>query len=1360
MSVYRNHRLFSDHYLAEILPKSKEWQEIDEEKLNNAFEGIRALYRGERASIASIKEPQLEDRWVRPILKLLDHFYDPQPSIPQTREGSKQPDYAFYPSREAINRGIGKAIGLGEAKRYGRPLDKKLKVDPEDIQNPSLQVSRYLWLSEVSWGILTDGRFWRLYERETSKKLDIFYEVDLDKIFQDQRKELVGPSIEDFKYFYLFFRREAFPGFLRRVYEESLDYARAVGEELKENVYQALRVLAEGFLKIPSNKLGPENIGQIHDNALIVLYRLLFILYAEYLKLLPLGENPVYTETYSLDAIKKETAKKLDNNVTLSHTGTQMWRNAKELFDVINNGNEELGVAPYNGGLFDPNKHPFLEDKGVGDHYIAKVIDLLSRSQDKAFIDYSSLEIRDLGTIYEGLLEYKPKVAEKDMKAIKEKGRLVWKAAGEAKGKKFIDEAKTGELYLVTDKGERKATGSYYTPDYIVKYIVENTLGPIIENKKKGIIKETEDLKRKIKRARGYNRQTYEKELSNKERNLADKILKIKVLDPAMGSGHFLVEATDYLAHALTEALSGEMFLETPKRARGLSDEKGSYEIEREEEDVRWARREIVERCIFGVDLNPLAVELSKLSLWLTTVSKGKPLNFLDHHFKCGNSLIGARVEDLNAMPVLKKRKVRVAEGQIELFDKSSFTRDIALAVGDFILLEGKPSNRVEDIKDKENILNKLNKERLNKYRKIGNLWTSIYFGNQMDSNLYTALSDYILGQGREIPGGAGYVEKAQQIYQERQFFHWEIEFPEVFFDKFGTKKDNPGFDVVVGNPPYDVISEKEQGRNVENEKFFFTSTSAYLPAIGHKLNSYRLFVSLGLNVLKKDGFHGFIVPIGLLSDDYAKGLRKFILTKNRLIAVEGFPQKDNPLDRVFLEAKLSTCAYIIQKSLPNRFSIRVHPGRKILNSSPILQIGFDQIQRFDCERLSIPCYPNMTDKDFLLALKLVQRAKGNTLTSYAISQQGEINITSDSEFLTDSAEGKIVLRGAHVNRYEFNEEPKQGAPVYLNVEKFLLSRRENTKVDARLDLRIGYQRCAAIDNWRRIIATIIEKGHFCSDTINFIAKPRNVNSFAILAMLSSSLWEWRFRLTSTTNHVNAYEIDFIPFPVVSFTTPKKERERLAAKAKELYFKVVEGGEPWITMKDILRFIEERLKKAHKSDPQLVKKHNADAINKNWQIPEGSLWEQSDVVHDILGFLAQKMIQYNKEIQKEVKSFLEWVEVQLKVKRDEDGNKGVEALTGKSVLKNFIGDYQKGEEHLSFEEFWEILERNKRKVEANLKSKEVYGTLKQEYERSLSRLLPLKEKLKKTDHIIDQVVYKLYGLTEREIKVVESCVKK
>lgn len=453
MKPHLNKGLFSNYYLEELLPKEAEF-DIPLSELEGTLEGIKQVW--DKKYLSSLNEPQLRKHFLDKVFEILGWTIDVEPPTP-SGEWSKHPDYALFYTREDLKiaqkttreKYFKKSLCIGEAKRWGRPLDKKLKEekDPFEIQNPSLQISRYLWLTGVKWGILTDGKYWRLYERETSKRLDIFYEIDLENLIENG-------SVEDFKYFYLFFRMNGFPLFLEKVYKSSIDYAQEVGQELKENVYQALKTLAEGFLKTSAIDLKETHLKEIHDISLILLYRILFILYAEHRNLLPLEENQLYTDSYSLDAFKKEIARKLDKNVTIATSTYSYWNRLKELFEIINNGNLELGVPPYNGGLFDPEKHKFLEEHRVGNFYIAKAIELLCRSKDKAYIDYGSLEIRHLGSIYEGLLEYKLKIAEEDIVPIKEKGKDLFIPVEKAKkAKKKIKEetiVRKGNVYLIT----------------------------------------------------------------------------------------------------------------------------------------------------------------------------------------------------------------------------------------------------------------------------------------------------------------------------------------------------------------------------------------------------------------------------------------------------------------------------------------------------------------------------------------------------------------------------------------------------------------------------------------------------------------------------------------------------------------------------------------------------------------------------------------------------------------------------------------------------------------------------------------------------------------------------------------------
>ena len=254
-----------------------------------------------------------------------------------------------------------------------------------------------------------------------------------------------------------------------------------------------------------------------------------------------------------------------------------MWPRLSQLFGYINEGEEELGVPTYNGGLFDPAKHPFLEKHAVGDRRLEQAIDMLTRV-DNQFVDYRDLAVRHLGTIYEGLLEYHLAPCDEPR----------W------------------TITLVNAKGERKATGSYYTPEYIVNYIVEATLGPTLDEAARDATS-PDDLTRRI--------------------------LDLKVLDPAMGSGHFLVAATEFIARRLVALDARPGPAPTPRPTWPTGSAASSPRA-----STAWT-------------WNPLAVELAKLSLWLSTVAQDRPLSFLDHHLRPGNSLVGARLANLEHSP-------------------------------------------------------------------------------------------------------------------------------------------------------------------------------------------------------------------------------------------------------------------------------------------------------------------------------------------------------------------------------------------------------------------------------------------------------------------------------------------------------------------------------------------------------------------------------------------------------------------------------------------------------------------------------------------------------------------------------------
>lgn len=329
LNYLNNRNLFSTHYLESLVKENPEWKE----DITDAFNQAKKLYNSRKESWSRMDESMLEMFLIRPILKeALGYHFVPQAKV---ELGARRPDYAFFENdgilSEAIEKkGIDdfylKAVAVGDAKSWKTSLDKKVKgaKGSFEFQNPSFQIDHYLHVTPVEWGILTNGRFWRIYHKDTSYKLDSYYEIDLATILETN-------DIEGFKYFYLFFRLNAFVkdasgrSFLERVKDESIAYAKKLGENLQKNVYDAMRVLSEGFFDRKDNALAKDEAGlrEVQENTLKLLYRLLFISYAESLRLLD-RDNPEYKKL-SLESIKYDVANKIDSRELILRATTDYW---------------------------------------------------------------------------------------------------------------------------------------------------------------------------------------------------------------------------------------------------------------------------------------------------------------------------------------------------------------------------------------------------------------------------------------------------------------------------------------------------------------------------------------------------------------------------------------------------------------------------------------------------------------------------------------------------------------------------------------------------------------------------------------------------------------------------------------------------------------------------------------------------------------------------------------------------------------------------------------------------------------------------------------------------------------------------
>jgi len=1262
---YVNRNLFSDHFLRIVLPGREAW-EADQDKVKLAMQAVTNLYAGREDEWSSSNEAQLEDKLIRLALQALDHHFEVQPSLP-TPDTVTRPDYAFFRTDEERRRAkkehegeveyFNKTIAIGDAKRWDRPLDKgeRGSRDKFDRLSPSWQMDYYLRMSGVTWGILTNGRLWRLYNQDTSFRLDICYEIDLPRL-------LATKDLEAFKYFYLFFTRQAFVPdaeglcFLDRVYQGSLEYAQAVGGDLKENVYKALRLLAEGFLHTQGNSLDPvHDLEEIHANSLVLLYRLLFINYAEDRSLLP-RDNPLYKDSYGLASMKREIASRLQRGDSLSPLHTTYWGKLNTLFQLINRGTEGLGVEaetmdvpPYNGGLFDPEKHPFLEQHEVADKWVSQVVDLLARSQGegvgRGFVDYSSLDVRHLGSIYEGLLEYKLRVADQEMVALKRGGKEEWIPAAEGEGSRVLERVQPGSVYLATDRGERKATGSYYTPDYIVKYIVEHTVGPLIQEKME-------------------------------EDDPIESILSLKVLDPAMGSGHFLVEATDRLAHALVEAL-------------------GVTEEEPEEEDIRWARREVVERCIYGVDLNPLAVELSKLSLWLHTVAEGKPLNFLDHHLKVGNSLIGAWVDELGSLPVA--RQSRAATGaepdarQMNFFETRLDERLPVMLNKVLEIIRGR-SDTLEDIKAKT-AADQAVEQLKAPFNAVADLWVSTYFGNALTKTEYQEALEHIGDPGRLL--ALPPVNQAVQIAEEKRFFHWELEFPEVFYQD-SNKRQRPGFDVVLGNPPY---AQKEPFGGQERGYF----QSAY-PTARSNMNLAALFMRVALRLTRSAGFHGFIVPKSLT---FVKAWH----ADRQLLG--GLLEAVCDVSRAWREVLLEQVVYVAR--LPRR---RCHLEAVTAGSAgdltPLGTVDEALIESLDV----IPCY-----------LDESRSALWRRLTDNAgrISSLVEFTVGTPLQSMLLPAGPYPAIGGDSIGRFQLYEPKGYFGAAFQDKDPQIFALRGREKL-------VVQRIVAHIENpFDHIqVMAAVDPGDFIPVNTLVVLLPKRVarDLAFLLALLNSRFASWFyyyyvFNKAIRSMDMYEYYLNKLPLPAINRPTGPREIERMSARGLQLSGSWLGPARPSPSREPFGAFVGCEL------DVWL-------------QARLASSGSHPDVVHNVLGHLADSMVQMHKDKQREGRAFVDWLV----------------DYTGLSIEEWRLNSIVKAYWEQGWDELQRALRGNRKTIEKasgrDVEGREAQEAIQGEFEKSMTNLDPLLERIASTDRLIDLIVYRLYGLTEEEVAIVEE----
>ena len=370
------------------------------------------------------------------------------------------------------------------------------------------------------------------------------------------------------------------------------------------------------------------------------------------------------------------------------------------------------------------------------------------------------------------------------------------------------------------------------------------------------------------------------------------------------------------------------------------------------------------------------------------------------------------------------------------------------------------------------------------------------------------------------------------------RFFHWEIEFPEVFF---GFVDDNhrqikhknqiapksAGFDCVVGNPPYDVMEKDRGGEETPHAKtiHFVKSHGTYSHCLGGKLNIYRPFVVRSVTVTRKGGRYSQIIPMSLLGDISLSSTRGFLAANTRIVKMTAFPQKDDPRNRVFEDAKLSTCIPFVETHTPDAsasFDVLTVPGKSPTEDGMAVSVTASDLALLDDATLPIPI---CTQDELHVALKI--HAGGQRLRDVATINRGEINQTTFKKYISTDQSHRPLLKGVEVKMFGFNESLSQGERQYFDEATFEQQKRPKRPVKE----RIATQRISGVDEKRRLVCAHSSNSAYFADSTNSVVPNRNIDLYLLLGVMNSAVLNWRFDLTSTNNNLGTNELEALPFP-------------------------------------------------------------------------------------------------------------------------------------------------------------------------------------------------------------------------------------
>ena len=734
-------------------------------------------------------------------------------------------------------------------------------------------------LQDSPWVILTNGKKWRLYSNRISASSTNYFEIVLDPARDAITKYLVAMfSLQSF---------EILDGetTIDLFFEEGKKYATALEGDLSGRIMDKDGLfldIVKGILNHDMKQtFDAQELTDAKETALKIMYRIWFIAYAESRNLLPVNDSKY--QPISLQSIRT----KLDS-FDSNPDEADCWDSILKLFAGIRKGSKTHNLPQYDGNLF---KHEVrIESISIRNEFLVSALRGLLENDGDA-IDYANLGVRHLGNIFETLMEYGVKQTSADIMLIEDSdGVREVKTRQES-----MYSYQKNDLYLASKGGiaTRKTTASFYTPDEIVKFLVKQGLDKIFAEREK-LIKD--DLKK------------YEKTKSEKDLQICtDRILDIQVLDPSMGSGHFLVEALNRItqwATGILDKYSNHPLLqdiESDRKAILAEQKKKGIIIDENllTHDVL-LKRKIMKRCIFGVDVNPVAVDLAKLSLWLDSFAIGVPLTYMDHHIKTGDSTIGMFLDDMK-------------DKEMHSLDDWMISSESNKMICDVISNSDVTVDQVHKSEDNY----RKHRESLEHHKRV----LDALAASKIDSNLIPKKSkanQFIERFRKRSSIKSDDLKPAWNIVKkltnEHKFFHWEIEMMDAFTNS------RRGFDLIVGNPPWERMKPHidefftpydlnfKDLENAEEKEKRIKQLFKENPQIGKKYEQYKknimekstfynnldivrrgdsdlwqIILIRCLSMLSKNGIVSIVIPSQVLTNAGSVAVRKNLLEKDIL---------------------------------------------------------------------------------------------------------------------------------------------------------------------------------------------------------------------------------------------------------------------------------------------------------------------------------------------------------------------------------------------------------------------------------------------------------------------------------------------